>query len=426
MSGPKTSHYTLTPEQRRILEEQRQIRVACELLEKQKKDARGVVERTDRMVEQLEPLLLELGMTSEVLEQAKVLRTKAADAISQTAQASDSEGLQRLKETNQTLGTATFQLDALAPVLKRELHTAEQAFSNQANASIDSGFDLSFDAVGASRGKQGSALHKKIADALDAVAELMISAAQRQRLCAIREKACQIEDEGFLKNYYAMTVTPFVKDCRAYHDLYTAHAEQFYRKRFEYEANAKTLGITAEEIPFSAEAIALLDAKLRETQAAIRFKEEQAYISRCVDEAMEELGYSVLGRKDVVKRSGKRFHNALYLFDEGTAVNVIYSNDGQITMELGGLDNQNRAPTVAESESLAADMQAFCTDYSEIEKRLRQKGVVTKRICVLPADPQYATIIDVSDYDLCEDISEFDMEKRKKQTTEVKTQKLGE
>ena len=76
---------------------------------------------------------------------------------------------------------------------------------------------------------------------------------------------------------------------------YAAQGEEYERKCFLYASNAQMLGIAAEQVPFSSNAIAVLDAKIRETEALIRQQEEQAYISRCVDEAMKELGYTVVG-----------------------------------------------------------------------------------------------------------------------------------
>ena len=79
-------------------------------------------------------------------------------------------------------------------------------------------------------------------------------------------------------------------------------------------------------------------------------------------------------------------------------MNVTYSSDGKITMELGGIGNDDRLPTETESARLASDMRTFCDDYHEIEQRLLKKGIVTKKISVLPPDAQYAQIINVSDY----------------------------
>ena len=212
----------------------------------------------------------------------------------------------------------------------------------------------------------------------------------------------------------------------SYHSAYIAYRDEYEQKVLIYEANAKRLGITTEKIPFSEASIAILDAKIEETEEIIRQKEEQEYISRCVDEAMREMGYSVAGNREVVRRNGNRFRNELYLFDEGTAVNVTYSDEGQITMELGGIGMDDRMPTEAESASLVSDMQTFCDDYHEIEQLLLKKGIVTKRISVLPPEAQYAQIINVSDYDMSAEVSEYRARGKKKKTGEAASQKVGE
>ena len=114
------------------------------------------------------------------------------------------------------------------------------------------------------------------------------------------------------------------------------------------------------------------------------------------------------------------------MFDEGTAVNVTYSSDGQITMELGGISTDDRLPTEVESASLASDMRTFCDDYFEIEQRLRKKGIITKRISILPPEEQYAQMINVSDYNLSKKVSEYEAKDAKRHTAESMTQRIGE
>ncbi|MEI3193912.1 MAG: hypothetical protein V8S22_08345 [Lachnospiraceae bacterium] len=76
MSGPKTSHYTLTLEQRRILEEQRKIRLEREILTKQLGDARSIIAETERLIEQMEPLFVEIGADTLTLSQVKMFYTR--------------------------------------------------------------------------------------------------------------------------------------------------------------------------------------------------------------------------------------------------------------------------------------------------------------------------------------------------------------
>ena len=93
----------------------------------------------------------------------------------------------------------------------------------------------------------------------------------------------------------------------------------------------------------------ILNGKLHALEQALQFRDEQAYLRQCVDETMEEMGYVLIGKRELTRRNGKKYRNELYLFDEGTAVSVTRSEDGQIVMELGGLGAENRLPTEQES-----------------------------------------------------------------------------
>ncbi len=426
MSGPKTSSYTLTAEQRRILAEQRRIRIEREILTKQLGDIRSIIAEADRIIEQMEPLYAEIGADTTTLSQIKALRKETTTVLSQASSVSDTDGSAGLREANKRLRATARRLTAVASAIKAEYSSAEKSFRSAVADSIDGGFDFSFDMVGDTSDISRDTYALKIQTELENLSGLFLSSTYREREAAIKAKLLEISDPDFLKNYYAMTVMPFAKECRAYSASYAAYGEEYERKRYIYEANAKAIGVIAEDIPFSADAVAILDAKIKETDEIIRHREEQAYISQCVDEAMQEMGYTVAGNREVVRRNGKRFRNELYLFDEGTAVNVTYSSDGQITMELGGISTDDRLPTEAESASLASDMRTFCDDYYEIERRLRKKGIVTKRISILPPDEQYAQIINVSDYSLSRDVSEYETKGTKKNAAKPKTQRIGE
>lgn len=426
MSGPKTSSYTLTAEQRRILAEQRRIRIEREMLTKQLGDIRSVIAETERIIEQIEPLYTEIGADTTRLFQVKALRKEATTALSQALSVSDTDGSAKLHEANKSLRTTAHKLTAVAMAVQAEYSSAEKSFRFAVADSIDAGFDFSFDMVGDTSDISRDTYALKIQTELESLSGLFLSATHREREVAIKAKLLEINDLGFLKNYCAMTVIPFVKECRAYSTSYAAYGEEYERKRYIYEANAKAIGIMVEEIPFSADAVAILDTKIKETDEIICHQDEQAYISQCVDEAMLEMGYTVAGNREVVRRNGKRFRNELYLFDEGTAVNVTYSSDGQITMELGGIGTDNRLPTEAESARLVSDMRTFCDDYYEIERRLRKKGIITKRISILPPEEQYAQIINVSDYSLSREVAEYEVKGTKRNESKSKIQRIGE
>ncbi len=426
MSGPKTSHYTLTQEQRRILAEQRKIRIEHELLTKQIGDVRSVIAEADRIIEQMEPLYAESETDTTILCQAKTMQKEAIKALSKASSASDTDGSEKLRKLNKNLHTAIQELTSSINTVKTEHSSAEKSFRSAIADKIDGGFDFTFDTLEDISDTSGNPYTKKIQRELEYLHEFFLTAEHKEREAAIKAKLLEITDPDFLKNYYAMTVIPFVKECRTYNNAYIEYGQEYERKRYIYEANAKAIGILAEEIPFSTDAVALLDTKINETDEIIRAREEQAYISQCVDEAMQEMGYAVVGNREVVRRNGKHFRNELYLFDEGTAVNVTYSSDGQITMELGGISTDDRFPTAAESASLAADMRTFCDDYYEIERRLRKKGIVSSRISVLPPEEQYAQIINVSDYSLSTEASEYDAKGAKRHMEKSHVQRMGE
>ena len=91
-------------------------------------------------------------------------------------------------------------------------------------------------------------------------------------------------------------------------------------------------------------------------------------------------------------------------------------------MELGGIDTSDRMPTEGECTALCAEMEEFCTDFKEIEKRLLSKGVIlANRVSLLPPNEEYATIINTSDYEMQSQPECFSAEQRRKTATGKKS-----
>ena len=68
-------------------------------------------------------------------------------------------------------------------------------------------------------------------------------------------------------------------------------------------------------------------------------------------------------------------------------------------MEVGKTDTQDRIPESSESQSIVETMEAFCSDFAEIERRLAERGVILKnRIRLSPPVAEYAQVINVTDY----------------------------
>lgn len=423
MSGPKTSHLNLTPEQREALRQQRLARAELAVLKKQLEDLRAVVLLSDTVLGKLEPVWMEDG-EGNALQQAKILRNDTMESLNQAASMTDTVGPGPIAEMNRNIRRMMSHLGQVTRKLEGEYETTLETFRTASGEQIVKGFGLNFGEL--TPKKPENPLRGRILAELESLSCLELSAGQRQSLAALRDRAENIQDEAFLKNYHAVTVAPFVKECLRYHESYSRDGAEYERKKLLLEENCRQLDMPCQDIPFGPNALAELDALLRQTEEAIAFREEQAYISRCLDEAMKEMGYDLLGSRDITRRSGKKFHNELYLFEEGTAVNVTYSGDGQISMELGGICREDRLPTGEESAALTEDMESFCDDYAQLEKILRKKGISTRRISVLPPDARYAQMINVSDYDLQSQPEEFRLKQDRREDTHQKKREAGE
>ena len=163
-----------------------------------------------------------------------------------------------------------------------------------------------------------------------------------------------------------------------------------------------------------------LEAAVSELEAIIVRQKEQSYIADCVDEVMADMGYDLIGRREVRKKSGRQFKNELYQFGEGTAVNITYSSEGQISMELGGIAREDRIPDEEETAALTQEMEKFCGEFSEFEKRMKAKGVIVgDRIALMPPTAEHAAIINVNDYEVeaGKQITEMNAGTKRKKTT---------
>lgn len=212
----------------------------------------------------------------------------------------------------------------------------------------------------------------------------------------------RITSKEQLETFRSVTVKPLLHRIENARLRVQEQKIEFETLQSHYVALCSVAGVQAEV--FAAEENDALE-KIRNKVAALEkqviMQTEQEYISDCVNEVMSEMGYDVIGNRSVTKRSGKRFKNELYSYGEGTAINVTYDSDGQIAMELGGIDRADRIPTSEETDVLREDMRSFCSDFKDFEERLKAKGVVIKsRVSLAPPTAEYATIINVSDYNI--------------------------
>jgi len=399
MSGPKTARYTLTEEQRRALEEQRRLQQQLKELS-QKRNM--LLEQAKDALDKLTPFANRESQLSELLNddershmkiQAYMANCRNRIEGYQSSSAEDPDVLQAdISAIEEMLG----DMKRAAKEAGGEIERLSDRYYNRMLVDVGDAFELSFRGLGSQRGVKESPYIQKIRDSLGEISSLLLPQSFEQRLSHLKEEADKIESPDFLENFYSLQVQPFVKLCRAYEE----YGETYNELLISCRCLAEELGIGTEEPVFSGEAIRVLQEEKQRLEQIIAEKQEQEYISQAIDEAMEEMGYRMIGKRSVSKRSGKKFSNRLYEFEEGTAVNVTYSSDGQISMELGAMDTADRTPTPEEASELAEDMQAFCTDYEKLEQKLIEKGIVARHMMRLPPTEEYAQIINVSEYDI--------------------------
>ena len=409
MSGPKTSRYTVSEQQRRALEIQRQTAQERAVMEHWKQELRGVLSDADKETDAR-------GEASAALTGFLSARTEAARLLAQPVEGN----LTALRERNRKLQIVIKRVRRNADAIRAERRQAEQALRAEIGRKAARGLRVSFAAPRAPKADTSSQW-------IAAVQEMTggsLSEELRGRGEEILQKASEISDSGFLQSYCAITIRPFIRECRAWREAYERDGQEYEETLARYQAAAAELGLSAETIPFSADAVAILSGKLHALEQALQLRDEQAYLRQCVDEAMEEMGYALIGSRELTRRNGKKYRNELYLFEEGTAVSVTRSEDGQIVMELGGLGTENRLPTERESATLAVEMGEFCRDYDAIEQRLKAKGIETRRLSVLPPDAQFAQIINMSDYEMARDVPEFAVHRKARMTADAR--RMGE
>ena len=220
-----------------------------------------------------------------------------------------------------------------------------------------------------------------------------------------------IADSSSRKNFTAVIITPLLKECNKYLKFY----EESSALKIEYEIVCDMAGEPKRNFEISATATQNIRSEIERLRKKIAQDDEKSYIRKCLDEVMSDMGYNIIGQREVTKKNGKHFKNELFSYADGTAVNVTLADDGNIAMELCGIDDSDRLPEPDESEKLCEHMESFCEDFGEIERRLAEKGVLLRgRIQRLPPSVEYAQILNVNDYEMTGEVEHFNNRRQSK------------
>lgn len=417
MSGPKTSKYTLTPEQRRILERQREM-------ERRRAKAAVKIENALKGALQIGGMLGNSRRIAEALAVrtgsdgglgALIAELEAAVAPVQPLSAkADREDIPGMEKIAADMQESMRGAEEAAKRLAELTETSKEELTRALNKAMDRAADVSFaqlqvrDAAAELRKSALNTLEK--AKRAEGLSQECV-----RRIDEAAERIKTVADVDFLRNLIALSVAPLAAEAERQAAEYAQCREEFLELSETYAALCALYGCPAAEYRCCRASVEALRAQIEKIKSEAAEDDERAYISACLDEVMEEMGYSVLGSREVTKRSGARFRSELYSYEEGTAVSVTYSSDGRIAMELGGLDSADRAPDAQETAQLCDSMRRFCGDFGEIERRLLARGVVlAERISLLPPSAEYAQIINVKDFALRTDAQSFRAARRRR------------
>lgn len=391
MSGPKSSRYTLTAEQRQFLMDQLAVRNDRAALQNALTELYQcsvyIREHAHRLGNaDLHAMEAEIAFVKSLL--AARVPTVPAELHAFRQQTHD-----RLHETLKTVSAAVSQQQAM----KRQVADSIARDVVQGYSSTLDDLFVSQAAVKAEYGKR-----------LQAIAASAITPATAEQARAAVRQLRNVTDDRLLQSFAAITILPLEQQHRRETALYEEERERYELLSHRHAALCGQLNLPASPAPWQPGAAEALEKQIADMEQTVYRHEEQAYIRQALDEVMVDMGYALLGEREVRKRSGARFHHALYTLGDGTAVDVTYDANGQIAMELGGLDDVDRLPDAEETASLCRSMEDFCTSFTEFEARLATRGVVLKdRISLLPPAEDYAQIINVQDYCAAGDMALF-------------------
>lgn len=425
MSGPKTSRYILTLEQRRLLAEQREMErrraVATENIQRNSKrllQIGGMFSSEKQVSAELMERIKNDGGFSQKINELEMLIASIAPVVAGT----DSNDVPALERTAEVVRECAAKAEKMVRELSNIAAQNEVKLQEHLNAAIDQGFSTLFVEIkSADVISTGDVKDKMRVQLLQMKKNHILPIGLLEEINNVISRIEEIQDEVFLKNYLALTVSPLIKKCKKFLSEYEECHDEFEKLYSEYAALCELYCYTAQEYPCTAASIEFIKDEIQRIKKTAIEEDEQAYIRECLDEVMEEMGYTVLGSREVTKKNGKHFQNKLYTYGEGTAVNVTCSSDGKVAMELGGLDDADRIPDDYEASLLCDSMESFCDDFKEIEKRLLAKGVIlADRISLLPPSAEYAQIINTSDYEIKGEAGKFKVKKQHRTAVQLK------
>lgn len=231
MSGPKSTRYTLTPEQRRILaearEHERKTRRELDKLQQYKNELANLKDNLESATKSVDMLVERLGSGKEEQMYIRDSLVQIQTVIQEAAVMKRQSGLEKLQSINSKIHTVMQSAKKAKALYEGQSKEIANKLSTDIDDSISAGMMISVEEAIVKPLSHLEVQHKKIDEVLNSVQALSISRELQEESIEIRRKAHEIVNEGFIDNYYAMTVLPFVKRCKSYDEQFVEYGEEF-------------------------------------------------------------------------------------------------------------------------------------------------------------------------------------------------------
>ncbi len=409
MSGPKVTVYSLTEEelaalQEQYLQEQREQLRKQELLAHWNELMEELVETKYQLTEIGEGIVdgKEWLNEKELTEKVKASQQKLNKLLKELDDSLILEDNDILEESLLKIKAEQEQIREEIPGLQDESYRLRKQLERVLDKEIAGLFEV--------RERKETAwqeetctefMEKSVAKLLELQANSCLPPSCRKAVDQAISRMKMANSNHQLKSFCTIELPKVIKSCVTFLDDWESYGKEYQKLCLEYRLAKERNGEhdSIEMVAFGREAIPKLKLLIHEEEEKALEEAQKAYIEQAVGEVMQEMGYEVLGIRDVTKRSGKHFVSRLFSYGEDTAINVTYADDGQISMEMGKTDCVDRIPTDSETNYLENQMLHFCDKFKDMEKRLADKGVlVGKRVALSPPTADYAQIINTQDY----------------------------
>ena len=207
-------------------------------------------------------------------------------------------------------------------------------------------------------------------------------------------------DIQYIKDFNNIELSPALKNLSKKIENRKNFIDKFNDKYTEYFVLCESLNIEPKKFSLDKESFYYIESEIVRLDELAQKQAEDNYVKEAITEVMNEMGYQIIGdAKDTVD---DYLSNAIYQFDENTAIALTLDTNGNISMEIGSLDDCDREPDAKEAVQLKADMDRFCSKHKEFKERLTKKGVNLTIVHELPPSTEYAQVFNLNDYDVSE------------------------